>query len=136
MKLLVLLCVFVGLPALAKCNLTIDSYIEIELETRELTVQGMETRLTLLEIESDIETINEEDLRTYNQIQKVYNRYHCTPTEHLVYGAEYEGDVALYFVMHPEPQAKMNQIEDRFEYVSQQIRRLTEHLPTPVEEVL
>lgn len=136
MKLFALLCALIGFPTYAQCNLTMESFVEIELETRELTVQGMETRLTLLESNADIATMNVEDLKIYNQIQQVYNRYLCSATQHLEYGAEYEGDVAIHFIMNPEQQSQLVQIEDRFDYVSQKIRALTLDLPTPVEEVL
>ncbi|UIP30054.1 hypothetical protein [Photobacterium sp. TLY01] len=131
--LIAVLFAWVTAPVMAACNLSIEQYVSIEIESRQHTVDGMAQRLILLQQQANVDLMYEADSETAQKVNAAFARYDCSPAEHARFGVVHEGDITVYLLSHPEKQAQLEQIKTRFNQYTQSIRAIQPET-VPAEE--
>lgn len=96
-------------------TLTPGNWIEIELQIKELTVEGMKSRYHLLVDNASLERQYEADAETQSQINRVYEAYGTTPIKHQNYGQHHSDDIQQLIMQNQAAQQRFEQISRDFE---------------------
>lgn len=122
-KLLLLACVVLW-PASGWATLTAESYLRLEYEVRQLTLEGMEQRIALLQAGASLDDEERLDSRIRTSIDEVYRRYGTTPGAHAAFGNRETAAIGAWLDQNFSWKYRFQWLNSRFEALSQQIRAL------------
>lgn len=94
--------------------LTPGKWIEIELQVKELTVEGMKERYRLLAENTNLEHQYNADAQTQSQINRVYENHHTTAIKHQNYGQQHIKDIEREIMQNPVAQQRFEQVDRDF----------------------
>jgi hypothetical protein len=123
LTLLSLLFSIISLVAIGE-ELTVESYVLIDLETRRTTVDGMQARLSILQQGADLDEQLFLDNVTRHEIESVFGRYDTTGTEYTRYGKERESEIDALIESRPDLQMRYRNLERRFNDLIRQFQQL------------
>ncbi|AXQ29558.1 hypothetical protein D0B54_13020 [Solimonas sp. K1W22B-7] len=107
-------------PLSMACRYTPNSYVETDLQVRQLTVEGMEQRLALLQSGADTGALSRDE-STQAKVQAVFNSQGCTAAQHHNYAARNAKLIADWYAAHVEQQRRRDDIAQRFTFFSNQL---------------
>jgi len=105
-------------------SLTPATYIDIEIQVRQLTNDGMSQRLFLLKLQNEdsIEDQSDLDIDTLTAITEVFRSNGVTAGSHTAFGTQNAKRIADFLKANPDKQQQLDSIESEFELYSSQIR--------------
>jgi hypothetical protein len=129
--LLILLTLLFSITSLVAVGeeLTAESYVLIDLETRRITVDGMQARLSILQQGADLEEQLFLDEVTRHEIVSVFSRYGTTGAAHTHYGTEQLSEINAFIETRPALQAQYVDLERRFNNITREFQQLEEQEP-------
>ena len=104
-------------------SLTPEGYMEIELQIRQITNEGMQQRLFLLQLQNrdSIEDQNELDVETIDLINAVFEQHGVTAGMHAAFGTQNSAAIEGFLINNPEKQQQLDLISAEFQSLSSQI---------------
>lgn len=112
-----------GASALAQ-ELTYERFVRADLEAREMTLAGMQTRLALLQQGADASTQAQREDASRENVTAVFTRYNTTGPAHAAYGTQHEEAILAWLEASPEWQQQYDALAARFDALSQQLDAL------------
>jgi hypothetical protein len=123
---LILLTLLISLTSLVAIGeeLTPESYVLIDLETRRITVDGMQARLSILQQGAGLDEQLVLDDLTRHEITSVYSQYATTGAAHTHYGTEQALEIDALKKARPDLRAQYRHLERRFNNLTKQFQML------------
>jgi hypothetical protein len=109
----------------AFADLTTAQWVDIDLDTRALTVDGMAQRLALLTRGANQQEQMDADSITQAKVGEVYARHNTTPEGHLRWAAAHRAEIDTWMEAHPEKSAQLLEVQLQFEQLSEQLQSAT-----------
>jgi len=103
------------------CEYSVAEFVVVDLEVRELTIAGMEERLSFLLSDAGGEQAYAQDANVQSAIKAAYAAQGCHPLGHHQFAAKNAEQIADYYVNNQLAAGVLNDITDRFEAVSAQL---------------
>lgn len=101
------------LPLAAAAQLTPQSYMQAAIEAREVTLAGMEQRLTLLQSGADLQTEMTALAQSEARVEAVFQRYGTSAAKHAAYAAVHADEIAAWLEANPELQTRLGMLQTR-----------------------
>lgn len=103
--------------------LTPELYVDIEIQIRQLTNDGMQQRLFLLKVQNEdsIEDQGDLDGETVEMINQIFSSNGITASEHAAYGTQNTEAIGLFLNQHVSRQQRLAEISVEFQSLSSQI---------------
>ncbi|ODS24342.1 hypothetical protein AB835_04035 [Candidatus Endobugula sertula] len=105
-------------------TLTAADYVAMELEARQITLDGVRDRLALLQANAGLDTQLAGDSDTQQQVDDVFQQYGMTLSSALAWATQHRQAIDDYLAQHPAQQAEYDRIARELETVSTQIQAL------------
>lgn len=121
----IFLLLFVGQVAWAASALTPQQSVELQIQVSQMTIEGMQNRLSLLQSDASQELQYKSDNETRELISQTYKDFGVTPTQHLKFRSENEQVISEYLSANPVYALQLDQLDRQFEQLSNSISRLT-----------
>ena len=103
-------------------GLTPEAFVLIDVEVREVTINGMDDRLTARgngASDTQLRALHEDNRE---RVDQVYAAYGTTPGAHAAFGTRHADAIAAWLSEHPDMQRYYTDLESRFEQLSGQFR--------------
>lgn len=100
-------------------------YVAMDLQARQITLQGVRDRLTLLELGADLPTQLEQDSETQQAVEAVYTLSGTSSGQAIAWATHNPQAIADWLADHPEQQAEYDRIARELDEASTQIQALT-----------
>ena len=122
-----LLCVQSGL--IFAQNLTPETYVRVDVEARQLTIDGMHQQVDMLSGDVMIDTINSVSESNRDKVNTMFNYYGTTASAHSAYGTRYGKEIEQWLAGHSDWEQTYDALDDEFSSLSQQLSTLREGQP-------
>ncbi len=109
-------------------NLIPETYLQADVETRQLTLDGMSQQIQLLTMGASDDQINRIVFDNQVDIETLFNSFGTTGSAHSAYGTENREAIDTLVVNNPEWQQRYDALDAEFTTLSQQLSRLREGL--------
>jgi len=106
-------------------DMTAANYIAMDLQARQITLNGVRDRLTLLQSAASLEKQLASDADTQQQVDVVYQRNGMTSSRAIAWATQHALNIAKQRAKSPEQQAEYDRIASELDTVSTQIQLLT-----------
>ncbi len=106
-------------------DLDAQSYIEIDLQARQLTLNGVTARLDLIRQNADMDSQLVQDHETQQMIEAIYAAYGITVSQAVTWAGRNREAIRNWLSAHPEEQAEYDRLAREMDSVSAQIQALT-----------
>lgn len=113
-------------PASFADELTPETYVAVEAEVRELTLEGMAQRVSLLSGGSNPEFEALLDAANRQQVRQAFQDNDTTANAHAAYGTQNADEIAAWLDANPDWQAHLDSLAQEFESLSNQLDALRE----------
>jgi len=111
--------------ASAYADLSAQQWVDIDIQTRQLTVDGMAQRAALLARGASLPEQMDADSVVQAKVAEVYQRNNTSPVAFLRWAAANRNAIDEWLMLHPEKSAELADIKQRFDQVGQEIRSRT-----------
>jgi hypothetical protein len=118
-----LVCVFLSSVAFAQ-EMTVERYVSMELQARQVTLDGVRDRLALLSRGADMSEQLEQDGETQKAIEAIYKDSSMTPAQAIAWATQNKGAIEAWLIEHQEQQAEYDRIARELDEVSRQIQAI------------
>ena len=110
--------------ATAQTGMTPERYVLLDLQVRELTLNGMARRLELLQSDASQLARRSADATTRAEVEDVYTDYGVTPGQHAAFGAQHAEAIRQWLHANPDMRTYYDDLERRLGRLS---NRLSAH---------
>ena len=122
--LLLAVCAFYSSLVLAD-DLDAQSYIAIDLQARQLTLDGVHARLNLLRQQADMDSQLAQDHETRQMIEAIYAAYGTSVSQAVAWAGRNREAIGDWLSDHPEQQAEYDRLARELDSLSLQLQALT-----------
>ena len=91
-------------------EITAADYVAMDLQTRQMTLEGVKDRLVLLQSGSTLATQLESDAQTQQQVSEVYQAYGITSSKAIAWATQHSQAITQWLNAHPDQQAEYDRI--------------------------
>jgi len=109
-------------------DLTPETFLQADVETRQLTLDGMSQQIQLLNMGATDDQINKIVSDNQINIETLFNSFGTTGSAHSAYGTKNREAVEIWMVNNPEWQQHYDALDAEFATLSQQLSTLREGL--------
>ena len=103
-------------------------YVAMDLQARQLTLEGVRNRLTLLQLKAGLDAQLDQDAEIQQDIKAIYQQHNMTSANSLAWATKNKQAITDWLANNPEQQAEYDRIARELDAVSVQIQALT-HRP-------
>ncbi|RFA30104.1 hypothetical protein CAI21_07845 [Alkalilimnicola ehrlichii] len=111
-------------PVLGWGSLTPETFLQLEVEVRELTLAGMERRIELLANQATRVEDTSLDNRTRRTIDAVYAEYGTSAGEHAAYGRQNSQAIEAWLDDNPSWKFRLLYLDNQFETLSERMQAI------------
>jgi len=105
-------------------DMTAVNYVEMDLQARQATLDGVKDRLTLLELGAELDLQTEQDEQTQRAVSAVYTTWGTTSSTAIVWASRHRKEIEEWLDNHPDYQTNYDNIARELEAVSSLIQAL------------
>ncbi len=124
---LILVAVATTSMATKACDLTIQQFVDLDISTRLVTIEGMKERLVLLERYASDNEMMEADDKNRLQVTNIFTTYSCTSNQVLHFSNENGQSISEYIDTNDGVQTSFENIQNDFDTVSAQISAIKQN---------
>ena len=105
-------------------DITAADYIAMDLQARQLTVDGVRDRLSLLQLEAGLDLQLNHDAETQKKIEAIYLQHNMTSSSAIAWATKHSKKIADWLENNPDKQAEYDRIARELDTLSTQIQAL------------
>lgn len=105
-------------------DITVADYVAIDLQARQLTLEGVRDRLSLLQLNAGLDAQLDQDAEIQQEIEAVYQQHNMTSSSAIAWATQHSQAIADWLANNPDQQAEYDRISRELDAVSQQIQAL------------
>lgn len=105
-------------------DLTLQMYVEADVDAREITLDGMREQIELLKAGADMDRLATASAANQHQVESALATYGVTSGSHAAYGSRNEQAIAAWLATHQKWQDTYNDLATEFKTLSQQLDSL------------
>lgn len=109
-------------------DLTPETFLQADAETRQLTLDGMSQQIQLLGTSANDDQINQVVSDNQLNIEVLFNRFGTTGSAHSAYGTKNREAIETWMANNPQWQQHYDALDAEFATLSQQLSTLREGL--------
>ncbi len=109
-------------------NLTPETFLQADVETRQLTLHGMSQQIQLLRMGANDEQVNQLVSDNQANVEASFNSFGTTGPTHSAYGTKNREAIETWMANNPEWQQRYDTLDEEFSTLSQQLSTLREGL--------
>lgn len=106
-------------------EMTAADYIAMDLQARQITLDGVRDRLALLQLGAGLDTQLESDADTQQQVDAIYQHYGLTSSSAIAWATQHTTVIADGLTDNPDQQAEYDRIARELDTLSDHIQSLT-----------
>ena len=114
-----------GAQAPNTASISAADYVAMDLQARQLTLEGVRDRLTLLQLNAGLDAQLDQDAEIQQAIEAVYQQYNMTAATLFAWATQNKTAITAWLANHPDQQAEYDRIARELNAVSTQIQALT-----------
>ncbi len=101
-----------------------EDYVAMDLQARQLTLNGVRDRLSLLQLNAGLDTQLDQDADIQQGVETVYQQYGMTASSAIAWATQHSQAITDWLANNPGQQAEYERIARELEAVSTQIQAL------------
>ncbi|MCP3670951.1 MAG: hypothetical protein GY814_11065, partial [Gammaproteobacteria bacterium] len=105
-------------------EITAEQYVSMDLQARQLTLEGVRDRLSLLQLNAGLDTQLDQDAEIQQEIEAVYQQHNMTASSAVAWATQNNQAITDWLASNPDQQAEYDRIARELEAVSTQIQAL------------
>ncbi|MBL1275074.1 MAG: hypothetical protein COB30_003210 [Ectothiorhodospiraceae bacterium] len=106
-------------------EMTAEHYISMDLQARQLTLEGVKDRLSLLQFNAGLGRQLDQDAETQQDVGAVYQQHNMTASRAIAWATQHTQAIIQWLKEHPDQQAEYDRISRELDAVSTQIQALS-----------
>ena len=114
---------FTSLHTMAQ-DITVADYVAMDLQARQLTLNGVRDRLSLLQLDAGLDAQLDQDAEIQQEIETVYEQHNMTASSAIAWATKNNQAIADWLANNPDHQAEYDRIARELDAVSIQIQAL------------
>lgn len=99
-------------------------YVAMDLQARQLTLDGVRDRLSLLQLDAGLDAQLDQDAEIQQDIDAVYQQHNMTSSSAIAWATKNNKAITDWLANNPDHQAEYDRIARELDAVSQQIQAL------------
>ncbi len=119
---------FISLKSAAQASnvtgISAADYVAMDLQARQLTLEGVRDRLALLQLNAGLDAQLEQDTEIQQDIDVVYQQYNMTAASAIAWATKNNEVIKAWLANNPSQQAEYDRIARELDAVSTQIQAL------------
>ena len=121
-----LLFCIIFLPSIAAAEMNPQAYYELEIQARELTLEGMQKRLTCMRSDCQAPAQYAIDEEYQQKIMTLHEKNGTTPSRLAAWYTHHAVEAENYRLTNPQLQMRFDALSDSYEKISDEIKKLME----------
>ncbi|MBX2809166.1 MAG: hypothetical protein KTR20_11095 [Cellvibrionaceae bacterium] len=102
----------------------VADYVAMDLQARQLTLDGVRDRVTLLKLDAGLDAQLDQDAEIQQDIESVYQQHNMTAASSLAWATKNKQAITDWLANNPDQQAEYERIARELDAVSTQIQAL------------
>ncbi len=105
-------------------EMTAEQYVSMDLQARQLTLEGVRDRLSLLQLNAGLDTQLDQDAEIQQEIEAVSQQHNMTASTAIAWATQHSQAITTWLANNPNQQAEYDRIVRELDAVSTQIQAL------------
>lgn len=105
-------------------GLTPETFIQADVEVREITLAGMQSQIELLAAGASAEALSDADESNRGAVEQAFLRYGTTGAAHAAYGTRFAQEISSWLEEHPDWLLRQGELTWLFEDLAVQLHQL------------
>ncbi len=104
------------------------TFVQLDLEAKRITLEGVKERLYLLQLNADLNTQLQQSVETQNKVQQLYLEQNLTLAKTLAWARGHQSEISSWIASHPEIEHEYSSLSQQLEATSAQIQSLVQEV--------